>query len=75
MTEDDVDSIYKVVELVGSSPESFEKAVANVAKKAKKTIKDLRVIRLSQQDVRLDENGNIVAYRVRCKVSFKYHNG
>lgn len=65
------DSVYKVVELVGTSTESWEKATASVIEMASHTLKELRVAEVSEQDVHI-ENGKITAYRVKLKVSFKY---
>jgi len=65
------DSVYKVVELVGTSTESWEKAAAAVIEAASRTLKDLRVAEVAEQDVHI-ENGKITAYRVKLKVSFKY---
>ena len=64
------DSVYKVVELVGTSTESWEKAAVAVIEKASHTLKDLRVAEVVEQDVHI-ENGKITAYRVKLKVSFK----
>lgn len=68
------DSVYKVIELVGTSPESWEKAAANAIETAAKTLQDLRIAEITQLDVHLD-NGKIVAYRAKVKLSFKYHGG
>jgi hypothetical protein len=65
------DSLYKRIELIGSSPVSWEDAVKGVVEKASKTLRDLRVAEVDQLDVKLD-NGKVVAYRVRVKLSFKY---
>jgi hypothetical protein len=63
-------SVYKVVELIGSSPNSWEDAVKNVVEKASQSLRDLRVAEVSELDVRL-ENGKIAAYRAKVRVSFK----
>jgi flavin-binding protein dodecin len=63
---------YKVIELVGTSPESWEKATADAIAETQKHLRDLRIAEVINQDVRL-EDGKIVEYRVRLKVSFKYH--
>jgi flavin-binding protein dodecin len=65
------DSVYKVVELVGTSSQSWEDAVKNVVKKAKDSLQDLRVAEVSELDVKI-ENGEVVAYRAKVKLSFKY---
>jgi len=69
-----VDSVYKVVELVGSSPDSWEKAATNAVEKASATLRDLRIAEVVQLDMHL-EDGEVVAYRARLKVSFKYEGG
>jgi flavin-binding protein dodecin len=65
------ESVYKVIELVGTSPESWEKAAGAAINQASKSLRDLRVAEISQLDVTL-ENGKIENYRARVKVSFKY---
>ena len=65
------ESVYKVVELVGTSPESWEKAVAATVATAAKSLRDLRVAEVSQLDVTI-ENGKVQLYRARVKLSFKY---
>lgn len=65
------DSVYKVVELVGTSSKSWEDAVNNVVKKAKDSLQDLRVAEVSELDVKI-EDGEVVAYRAKVKLSFKY---
>ena len=66
------DSVYKVIELVGSSSESWEKAAANAVAKAARSLRDLRIAEVTQLDMHLDDQGNIAAYRAKVKVSFKY---
>jgi hypothetical protein len=65
------ESVYKVIELVGTSTESWEKAAAAAVKRASKTIRDLRVAEVSELDMQL-EDGKVAAYRAKVKVSFKY---
>ena len=65
------ESVYKIIELVGTSPDSWEKAAAAAVAKASKTLRDLRIAEVSELDLQL-ENGKIRAYRARVKVSFKY---
>jgi hypothetical protein len=67
------ESIYKVIALVGSSTESWEKASAVAIKTASKTLRDLRVARVIEQDVHI-ESGKLT-YRVKLEVSFKYEGG
>lgn len=64
--------MYKVIELVGTSSESWEKAAASVVEEAAKHLKDLRIGEITQLDMQISE-GKVVAYRVKVKVSFKYH--
>ncbi len=64
-------SVYKIIEIVGSSPESWEKAAATAVAEASKTLRDLRVAEATEFDIHLDA-GKIAAYRVRLKVSFKF---
>ena len=68
------DSVYKVIELVGSSSESWEKAAALAVETAAKSLRDLRIAEVVQLDMQLD-NGKVIAYRAKVKVSFKYHTG
>jgi flavin-binding protein dodecin len=65
------ESVYKVIELVGSSSESWEKAAAAAVATAAKSLKDLRIAEVLEQDMQI-ENGVVSAYRVKIKVSFKY---
>jgi flavin-binding protein dodecin len=66
------DSVYKIITLVGTSKESWEKAAAVAVERAAKTLKDLRIAEIEELDMQLD-NGKIVAYRAKVRVSFKYH--
>jgi flavin-binding protein dodecin len=65
------DSMYKVIELIGSSKESWEQAGKTVVEEASKHLRDLRVAEVCEQDLVI-ENGKVVAYRTKVKVSFKY---
>ncbi len=65
------DSVYKVIELVGTSVESWEKAATNAVAMASKSLRDLRIAEIVQLDMQI-ENGKVVAYRAKVKVSFKY---
>jgi hypothetical protein len=65
------ESVYKVIELVGSSTESWEKAAAAAVSTASKSLRDLRVAEISELDLQL-EGGKVRAYRAKVKVSFKY---
>ncbi len=66
------ESVYKVIELVGTSTESWEKAATAAVETAAKSLRDLRVAEVVQLDMHL-ENGKVTAYRAKVKVSFKYH--
>ena len=68
------ESVYKVIELVGTSTESWEKAAAAAVKRAAQTLRDLRVAEISQLDIQL-KDGKIQSYRAKVKVSFKYEGG
>ncbi len=65
------ESVYKVIELVGTSTESWEKAASAAVARAGKTLRDLRVAEVSQLDMQL-EDGKVAAYRAKVKLSFKY---
>ena len=67
------ESVYKIIELVGTSTDSWEKAAAAAVVKASKTLRDLRIAEVSQLDLQL-ENGKVKAYRAKVKVSFKYED-
>ncbi|HQR44937.1 MAG TPA: dodecin family protein [Thermoanaerobaculia bacterium] len=68
------DSVYKVIELVGTSKESWEKAAASAVAAASKSLRDLRIAEIVQLDMHV-ENGKVMAYRAKVKVSFKYTPG
>ncbi|MCH7616456.1 MAG: dodecin domain-containing protein [Chloroflexi bacterium] len=68
------ESVYKVIELVGTSSDSWEKAAAAAIKKASASLRDLRIAEVVELDMQLDD-GKIIAYRARVKVSFKYGGG
>ncbi|MFH1003017.1 MAG: dodecin family protein [Chloroflexota bacterium] len=65
------DSVYKIITLVGTSPDSWEKATANAIETASKSLRDLRIAEIEELDVHL-ENGKIKAYRAKVRISFKY---
>jgi len=67
------ESVYKVIELVGTSTESWEKAAVAAINRAGQTLRDLRIAEISQLDVQL-EDGKVRAYRAKVKVSFKYED-
>ena len=68
------ESVYKVVELVGTSTESWEKAAKAAVDTAAKSLRDLRVAEIVELDMQL-EDGKVLAYRAKVKVSFKYQGG
>ena len=67
------ESVYKIIDLVGTSPDSWEKAAAAAVKKAAKSLRDLRIAEVSTLDMQL-EKGKVRAYRARVRVSFKYED-
>jgi hypothetical protein len=68
------DSVYKVIELVGTSKDSWEKAAASAVAVASKSLRDLRIAEIVQLDMQM-EGGKVTAYRAKVKVSFKYTPG
>jgi flavin-binding protein dodecin len=70
---DKAESVYKIITLVGTSPESWEKAAAAAVARAAKTLRDLRIAEVEELDMQLD-NGKIIAYRAKVRLSFKYHS-
>jgi len=68
------ESVYKVIELVGTSTESWEKAAAAAVARAAESLRDLRVAEVSDLDLQL-QDGKVQAYRAKVKVSFKYEGG
>jgi dodecin len=67
------ESVYKVIELVGSSTESWEKAASAAVLRASQTVRDLRIAEVDRLDLQI-EDGKVVAYRAKLKVSFKYED-
>jgi flavin-binding protein dodecin len=67
------DSVYKIITLVGTSTESWEKAAATAVERASKTLRGLRIAEVEELDMQLD-NGKVAAYRAKVKVSFKYED-
>ncbi len=65
-------SIYKIIEIVGTSEKSWEDAAKLAVETASKTLEDLRVAEVVKQDVTV-ENGKVTSYRIRLNISFKYH--
>ena len=66
------ESVYKVIELVGTSTESWEKAAAAAVERAAHTLRGLRIAEISELDMQLGEGGAVQAYRAKVKVSFKF---
>ena len=67
------ESVYKIIEIVGTSPTSWEKAAAAAVERAAQTLRDLRVAEVCEQDIAITD-GKVEAYRVRLKISFKYED-
>ncbi|MDJ0608916.1 MAG: dodecin family protein [Kiloniellales bacterium] len=67
------ESVYKVVELVGTSTDSWEKAAAAAVERAGTSLRDLRIARVSELDMQI-EGGKVAVYRAKLKVSFKYED-
>jgi flavin-binding protein dodecin len=68
------ESVYKVIELVGTSEESWEKAASAAVVQAARSLRDLRIAEVSELDLQI-EDGQVRAYRAKVKVSFKYEGG
>ena len=66
------ESVYDVIQLIGTSNESWEKAAANAVELAAKSLRDLRVAEVVKLDIQLDAKGNVEAYRAKLDVSFKF---
>ena len=68
-----MESTYKVIQLIGSSSESWEKAASNAIKKATKSLRDLRIAEVVEMDLQIEDD-KVVAYRTKLKISFKYED-
>jgi flavin-binding protein dodecin len=68
------ESVYRVIELVGSSPISWEDAAKNAIDSAQKCLWNIRIAEVVELDAKLDDKGNIISYRIKLRVSFKYDN-
>jgi flavin-binding protein dodecin len=66
------ESVYKIIELIGTSKDSWEKAAAAAVDRAGESLRDLRVAEVVQLDLQLDAKGKVEAYRAKVKVSFKF---
>jgi hypothetical protein len=71
MPKNHEDGVYKIVEVVGTSSKSWEEAAGAAVATAAKTLRDLRIAEITKLDMKI-ENGNVVAYRARVSLSFKY---
>ena len=69
------ESVYKVIELVGTSTDSWEMAASAAVNRAAKSLRDLRIAEIVKLDMQLDDGGNVIAYRAKLNVSFKYEGG
>lgn len=68
------ESVYKIITLVGTSPDSWEKAAAAAVSMASKTLRELRIAEIDELDMQL-ENGKVINYRAKVRLSFKYQGG
>ena len=68
-----VESVYKVIELIGTSDESWEKAAAAAVERAAESLRELRIAEVIEQDLQI-QDGRVVAYRTKLKLSFKYED-
>ena len=68
------DSVYKVIELIGTSTESWEQAARAAVERAAESLRDLRIAEVTEQDVQI-KDGKVELYRTKLKVSFKYERG
>ena len=66
-------SVYRVIDIIGTSSDSWEEAAAEAVRTVRQTIRDVRVAEVVKQDIHLDEDGGII-YRSRLQVSFKYES-
>ncbi|MBU1055002.1 MAG: dodecin family protein [Proteobacteria bacterium] len=67
------ESVYKIIELVGTSPKSWEDAAKNAVERASKSLRELRIAEITKLDMKI-EKGKIAAFRARVQVSFKYED-
>jgi flavin-binding protein dodecin len=66
------ESVYKLIDLIGTSSESWEKAAAAAVKQASKTLRDLRIAEVVEMDAVISDDGSIESYRIKLRLSFKY---
>ncbi len=69
-----VESVYKIIELVGTSATSWERAACAAVERAAESLRDLRIAQVVEQDLQV-QDGKVVAYRTKVKLSFKYEGG
>jgi dodecin len=67
------DSVYKIITLVGTSTESWEKAAKMAVEKASQTLRDLRIAEVEELDMQID-GGKVISYRAKIRVSFRFHD-
>ncbi len=67
------DSVYKVIELIGTSPNSWEEAAQKAVERATKTLRDVRIAEVSELDMKMEDN-KVSSYRAKVRVSFKFEN-
>ncbi len=65
-------SVYKIITIIGTSPDSWEKAAAAAVEMASKSLEDLRIAEVEELDIQID-NGKVLNYRAKIRLSFKYH--
>ena len=68
------ESVYKIITLVGTSPDSWEKAAANAVSMAAKSLRDLRIAEIDELDMQI-KDGKVTSYRAKVRISFKYQGG
>ena len=69
-----MESVYKVIELIGTSSESWEKATQSAVSQAAKTLRDIRIVEVIKLDAKVGESGVISAYRSKIRLSFKFED-
>jgi hypothetical protein len=72
-SSNDDNDVYRVTEIIGTSKTSWEDAAKNAVEQASQSLRDLRIAEIQKLDLRLDDDGKVVAYRARVSLSFKYH--
>lgn len=72
-SSNDDNDVYRVTEIIGTSKNSWEEAAKNAVEMASQSLRDLRIAEIQKLDLRLDDDGKVVAYRARVSLSFKYH--